>query len=194
MMATQLKHQSVINGEKYDQVLHRVSFPINMRLLGDSREYREVIYQIKRNMIQAFYNKYSDYDDIQGISGPNMGIPLNIIAIRIRKKDNEFMEGLPDAISNNEWTHPILFMLNPDIVAKSTKTYATKSNCGSLLLANPVEVYRYEWIRVFFFDLNGGQYQLKFERPIAATIQHEIDHLNGLLILDKQAKEKTNDT
>jgi peptide deformylase len=190
-----LKDYSVLNGEKNDQVLHGRSFEVNMRLLNTSPDYLQIMLAITDTMQEAFNRSYEDYNDVQGISGPNVGIPLRIIGLRIRKKENnKFVEGLPVQLMDDNRFTRVLFMLNPEIVAKSSKTYTTKSNCGSLILKDPVEVERHEWVRVFFFDFTGGQHQFKFKKPIAATIQHEIDHLDGVLILDKQIKEKANDS
>jgi len=188
-----LKNYSVLDGEKGDQVLHEKSCAVNLRLLQEGDDYREVIFGIKRGMIRAFNRKYSDYNEIQGISGPNIGIPLRIIAIRIRKKNGDFIDGLPEELSKNRRTKPILFMLNPKISVKSEKIYSIKSNCGSLMLKDPIKVCRHEHIEMVYWDLKGYMHLNGFDKPAAATIQHEIDHLNGLTILDRQVKTEEND-
>jgi peptide deformylase len=139
-------------------------------------------------MIRAFNRKYSDYDDVQGISGPNIGIPLSIIAVKIRKKNGDFIDGLPEELSKNRRTKPILFMLNPKISVKSEKIYSTKSNCGSLMLKNPIKVYRHEHIEVVYWDLKGYMHLNGFDKPVAATIQHEVDHINGILITERRRR------
>ena len=46
-------------------------------------------------------------------------------------------------------------------------------------------VKRYETIVVRYFDREGDEYELEADDYFARAIQHEIDHLNGILFIDK---------
>lgn len=181
-----LKNYSVQNGEKDDKVLHSKSCNVNMRLLKHSSYYREVINAILGTMKEIFYLKCNDYGAIQGISGPNLGIPLRIIMLRMRReKDGKHINGLPDKLALDSELPALLCMLNPRITSKSSEKYTAKSNCGALLFKTPINIERFEWVQVSFFDVGGRLCKYRFHKPIAATIQHEIDHLNGILITER---------
>lgn len=175
--------------EKQSQVLHGNSFEVNMRLLKSSAKYRSIINKILKVMRTFFYEKFDDYDDAKGISGPNIGIPLRIVGARIRKPCGDFVEGLPGILKENKATDPILFMINPKISEPVGKFYQAKTNCGSVLLKDPIEISRPNSITVSYNTIDGAWVLCIFERPIASTIQHEIDHINGITILDRKRKE-----
>ncbi|WP_125770770.1 peptide deformylase [Companilactobacillus furfuricola] len=70
-------------------------------------------------------------------------------------------------------------MINPKIVNK-TKPYDVKEGC--LSLTGERETTRYEEIEVSFEDMNFKRHTQKFNGFVAEIIQHEIDHLAGILI------------
>jgi peptide deformylase len=185
-----LKDHSVqLSEAEYNDVLTRPSCKVNLSLMQTSRDYRTMIYGIKAVMINAFHKKYSDYEPLHGISGPNIGIPLQILGFKTKDKTGKLIEGMPKAFEDNPESVPdIMFMLNPVVLAESFSTYTAESNCGALLLYKPIKVKRYSWVNVEYtnFDLETTFHI--FGKPVAATIQHEIDHLNGLTILDRQVK------
>ena len=52
------------------------------------------------------------------------------------------------------------------------------------------DVSRPDWIKLRFTDIKGKEQQIKAEGLLAACIQHEIDHLNGILFIDHISKLK----
>lgn len=153
--------------------LHRKLFAVNMRLFGTSKWYRKHIIGVLNYMQWAMQQKWKDYQSnpnasggTYGISGANLGIPYNIIGYHL----------------NNEYR----FMLNPVIVDKSTTMTETKSNCGSIKYKEKIPVKRHTWINVEFYDHEGKKHKERFTgKQGSYTIQHEIDHSNGVLILDR---------
>lgn len=73
-----------------------------------------------------------------------------------------------------------LVMLNPEIVKKSAKQY--KASEGCLSLDGEREATRYDWIEVKYRDMDFKKVRQKFSGYAAQIIQHEIDHLNGIVI------------
>ena len=109
--------------------------------------------------------EYENYPKLAGLSGANIGIPFNIIAV---SKNDE-----------------IICMLNPSIVKMSKQTRIVSSNCGSLNLREKISVSRREWVDVSYYDIFGRHNQERFTIANGgATIQHEIDHNRGVLIID----------
>ena len=70
-------------------------------------------------------------------------------------------------------------MINPVIVRKS-KEYKTEEGC--LSLDGERECTRYEKIEVEYYDQNWQKKRNKYTVFTAQIIQHEIDHLNGIII------------
>lgn len=70
-------------------------------------------------------------------------------------------------------------MYNPQITAKA-KPYKTSEGCLSLSGQRPVT--RYDQITVKYYDQNWVQRSFPCTGIVAETIQHEVDHLSGILI------------
>jgi len=87
------------------------------------------------------------------------------------------------AKTDGEWG----FFANPVIVRTSNETIKGGEGCLSIPNAQ-YEVFRHDWIEVDYEDGQGRSCSKKFEGLNAVIIQHEIDHLNGILISDKGEK------
>lgn len=75
--------------------------------------------------------------------------------------------------------------INPEIIKISKKTEAMEEGCLSL----PgifVSVKRAKSLKIKALDENGKEFKLKAKDLLARVIQHETDHLNGILIIDKK--------
>jgi len=71
-------------------------------------------------------------------------------------------------------------MINPVITSKQ-KPYQTEEGCLSFL-GGPRKCRRFEEIEVSFQDINFMPHKQKYSGYTAQIIQHEVDHLNGILI------------
>ncbi len=74
-------------------------------------------------------------------------------------------------------------MINPEIIKKSDRHCAFKEGCLSVP-GERVEVDRIADITVKYLDEFGAQKTLEASEILAVCIQHEIDHLDGKLLLD----------
>lgn len=74
----------------------------------------------------------------------------------------------------------VLLMFNPQILKKSAKSYKTQEGC--LSLEGQRDTVRYESIEVSYRDMEWRKQKEKFSGWVAQVIQHEIDHLNGIII------------
>ncbi len=75
--------------------------------------------------------------------------------------------------------------VNPEIVKKSKETEIIEEGCLSL----PgiwLKIKRSKWLEVRYLDKEGKIAKIKAEGLLARVLQHEIDHLNGILIIDKK--------
>jgi peptide deformylase len=74
--------------------------------------------------------------------------------------------------------------INPEIIKISNKT--EKSEEGCLSLPNVfLKIKRAKSLKIKAIDERGKEFKLKAKGLLAHAIQHELDHLNGVLILDK---------
>lgn len=82
-------------------------------------------------------------------------------------------------------------MANPEIIWRTPKTAIGEEGCLSLP-EHFGEVTRPEGVRVRYIDENGEQRELEARGLLAKCIQHEIDHLDGVLFVDHLSSLKRN--
>ena len=87
---------------------------------------------------------------------------------------------------------PRLFkMINPEIKTKTEIKTKIEEGCLSIPGFN-AEVERYAEITVNFLDTDGKKNEINFNGLEAICIQHEVDHLNGILFIDHLTRLKKN--
>ena len=91
--------------------------------------------------------------------------------------------------SRDEETNELWQMINPIIIQSSEESSTFEEGCLSIPGHNS-EVSRPNWVELRFTDINGKEQQIKAEGLLAACVQHEIDHLNGILFIDHISKLK----
>lgn len=82
-------------------------------------------------------------------------------------------------------------LVNPRIVAVSAQTWQPWDACLSFSLAFFCQVVRHEWADVEYSDLDGGSHRLHADSDVAELLQHEIDHLDGFLAVDRMTDVRT---
>ena len=99
----------------------------------------------------------------RGLAAPQIGAPLRLIYIEMSQPS---------------------FLINPEIVEIGTEDFLVWDDCFSIphLLVRVQRAYR---IEVSYQDLSGRIHTLDAEGPIAELLQHEIDHLEGVLTVDR---------
>jgi len=110
-----------------------------------------------------------------GIAAPQVGILKRIVIVENNKLDEE---GNPvnGAI-------PLTILVNPEIVKYSSKKCDFEEGCFSVPLYRG-DVTRPMKIRVNAIDPKGRKVQLNASGLLARVLQHEIDHLDGILFTD----------
>ena len=109
-----------------------------------------------------------------GLAAVQVGILKRIIVIDISK--------------DKEKKSP-LFLINPEIISKSKKTSVYEEGCLSLP-GHFAEIERPAECQIKFVDYNGKEKELMANGLLATCIQHEVDHLNGVLFIDYLSKLK----
>ena len=109
-----------------------------------------------------------------GLAAIQIGIPKRIIVIDLSK--------------DGEKKNPFYFV-NPIILDKSKKDASYEEGC--LSVPNQfAEISRPDTCKVKFLDYNGNEKILEAEGLLATCIQHEMDHLEGILFIDYLSKLK----
>lgn len=111
-----------------------------------------------------------------GLAGIQIGVPKRIITIDLTKN-------IDDAIIK-----PLqITIINPVIIGHSERKECDLEGCLSVP-GEQGEVERYFWIEIEGRTLNGEIYKRRLYDLAARVVQHEIDHLNGVLFVDKLKK------
>ena len=109
-----------------------------------------------------------------GLAAVQIGILKRLIVIDISKE--------------NEKKNP-LFLINPKIIKKSKETSLYEEGCLSLP-GHFAEIERPAECSLDYIDFDGKKKNLKAKGLLATCIQHEIDHLDGVLFIDYLSKIK----
>ena len=110
-----------------------------------------------------------------GLAAIQIGVPKRVIVIDL---------------SRDEKKNPLYFV-NPKIIKKSDTDSTYEEGCLSVP-GQFAEVDRPDKCHVSFLDYNGKKQELKAEGLLATCIQHEMDHLEGILFIDYLSKLKKN--
>jgi len=109
-----------------------------------------------------------------GLAAIQIGEPKRIIVIDLSKKD--------------EPRNP-MFFINPEIIEKSTTNLTYEEGCLSVP-GQFAEIDRADKCHIKYLDYYGEPKEIKTEGMLATCIQHEIDHLEGILFIDYLSKLK----
>lgn len=83
----------------------------------------------------------------------------------------------------------VYHMVNPEIVERSRDKITFEESCLSVP-EYYVDVDRARRVRVRWLDGDGGQHEAWFEDFPAVVLQHELDHLDGVTLLDRSSRLK----
>jgi peptide deformylase len=109
-----------------------------------------------------------------GLAAIQVGIPLRVIVIDLAGEDEEPAP---------------LYLVNPEILDPSEETTVYEEGCLSVPEFFE-EVERPARCRVRYLDYHGAKQELDAEGLIATCIQHEMDHLEGVLFIDHISRLK----
>ena len=109
-----------------------------------------------------------------GLAAIQVGVPKRVIVLDMARKD--------------EPKNPMYF-INPEIISKSKDSLAYEEGCLSVP-GQFAEITRSSNCYIKYLDYYGQPQELKTEGLLATCIQHEIDHLEGILFIDYLSKLK----
>lgn len=123
------------------------------------------------------------YDSIGvGLAAPQVGISKRILVIDAEQDEDE---------NGNRVKGRPQFFINPEIVWKSEEKICGEEGCLSVP-GQRAEVERFEKIRIHYLDYNGKEQEILADEFLAIVLQHEMDHLDGILYIDRISRLKRN--
>lgn len=151
-----------------DKILREKAKPVT--------EFNEELKELANNMAETMRAA-----DGLGIAGPQVGVSLRIFVIDFGYLDFVKAEESGEKPKSAEF-RPVAF-INPEITEKEGNiTYG--EGCLSVPRYN-ADVERAETIVCKYFDVEGNPQEIRVSGLAAVAIQHENDHLDGVLFIDK---------
>ena len=109
-----------------------------------------------------------------GLAAIQVGVPKRVIVLDIDSKEGP--------------KNP-MFFVNPEIIKKSDNNSTYEEGCLSVP-GQFAEIDRPDKCHIKYLDYHGQQKEIKAEGMLATCIQHEMDHLEGILFIDYLSKLK----
>lgn len=109
-----------------------------------------------------------------GLAAPQVGVSKRIVVI--------------DAAHDDEEAQP-LYLVNPEIVWRSEEKKICEEGCLSVPEMR-AEVERPDSVKITYLDYNGKECEMLAEDFLAVVVQHELDHLDGILYIDRISRLK----
>lgn len=162
--------------DESNKVIHQkssdVTFPLKeetKKLINDALDYLEM------SQIEEYSEKY-DLRPGMGLSFVQLGLLERIFVVSEDLGDNKF----------NRYV-----VVNPKVVSQSAEMIYVSEGEGCLSVNRDVEgiVPRHARITVDAFDENGKEFTIRVREDMAVAFQHELDHLDGILFVDKIDKK-----
>jgi peptide deformylase len=129
----------------------------------------EEVRRLAQDMLETMY----DAPGI-GLAANQIGVPQRLVVIDVARKDEE--------------RQPVV-LVNPEIVWRSEETATYEEGCLSIPDYYE-EVERPARVKFRYSTLDGKTIEQEAEGILATCVQHEIDHLDGVLFIDHLSRLK----
>ena len=130
------------------------------------------VQKILDDMLETMY-----VDKGVGLAAPQVGSDKRVIVIDTNPSDEDLSARRP------------MYLVNPEIIWKSEETVMFCEGCLSLPNQS-ADVERHEKVRVRYLDYSGKEQEILADDFLAIVLQHEIDHLDGILYIDHLSRLK----
>lgn len=111
-----------------------------------------------------------------GIAAPQVDVSKRMIAVHVPSDDPEETEPEFSGI-----------LINPKIISHSVQQTCLSEGEGCLSVDREIPGYvpRHKRLRIEYFDIEGNKQKKRLRDFPAIVVQHEIDHLNGVMFFDR---------
>ena len=129
-----------------------------------------------------------------GLAAIQLGVPLRVLVIDLQPEDEDAEPEECTAHGGHSHSHQPLrkeprIFINPEIFDSSEETSIYNEGCLSVPEIY-AEVERPSRIRARWQDLDGKSHEAEIDGMLATCLQHEMDHLEGLVFLDRISRLK----
>lgn len=143
-------------------------------------EFNDELKVLCKNMLYTMYHAPGI-----GLAAPQIGVSKRIFVLDVDYSREETSEGSGEFVLDN--FNPMIF-INPKFIYEVGETTYQE---GCLSLPGVYEdVKRFENIKIEYQDTDGNTHQLDADELLAICIQHENDHLNGIVFIDRLSSLK----
>ncbi len=135
-------------------------------------EFNDELKQLLDDMLETMYLEAG-----VGLAAPQVGITRRIVVIDVERDEDGNKPGNP------------IKMVNPEIVWRSEEIVCGQEGCLSVP-GQHADVERNAEVRVSFYTPEGEKVELLADGLLAIAVQHELDHLDGILYIDRISRLK----
>lgn len=140
--------------------------------------------QFAKDMLETMYS----FSGI-GLAAAQVNRQIRLLVLDTRPRENGRYK-TEDMTELEQKVPQPMVLFNPEIIDKAGKTTFDE---GCLSVPTYFEtVERFDWIRVKALDINGKPIEFETDGLLSICIQHEIDHLDGKLFIDRLSPIKAN--
>lgn len=162
--------------DEKDKRLRQISKDVTFPLSKDEKQtIKDAMDNLRYSQIEEYAKKYNLRAG-WGLSAIQLGIAKRWFIIVEEQKDGSFKE---------------YFFANPKIISNSEEKIYVEQGEGCLSVNREVIgiIPRYARVTIEAQDMEGNKFTLRLREDLAICVQHEIDHLDGILFIDKIDKK-----
>jgi peptide deformylase len=153
--------------------------PILIQKAKEVTAFDETLDELRQNMICTMYKANGI-----GLAGPQVGLSTRVLVVDLQRKPEDEGKVEFDGLSRSESSIFPLFVANPILEPVGGLMKSDKEGC--LSIPNQIgDVERFVEVKVEFQDTKGDWHILRCDNLLARCFQHEIDHLEGILFVEK---------
>ncbi|MEL4308714.1 peptide deformylase [Joostella sp. CR20] len=155
--------------------------PVLRKVAKDIPQEYPKLDELIENMFETMYNAYG-----VGLAAPQIGLPIRLFVIDATAfaDDDELSQEEKDVLTGLKKV-----FVNPKILEETGEEWAFNEGCLSIPDIRE-DVSRKEKIKIEYFDADFNKYVEEFDGLAARVIQHEYDHIEGVLFTDKLSSLK----
>ncbi len=162
--------------DEFDKTLRKKSMEVKFPLSDeDKKTINDIITYLTMSQIKKYYEEYNLRPGM-GLAFIQLGIPKDIFVI-VEEIDEEKFENY--------------VIINPKMISHSEELIYVGEGEGCLSVNRDVVgiVPRFARMRISYQDIDGNNCEIRVREDISVAFQHEMDHLNGILFVDKIDKK-----
>lgn len=149
------------------RTIHKIGDPVLRRKAKKVEKVTKDIQKLIDDMIETMHAAHG-----MGLAAPQVGVSQRVAVVEVEKSDDVPGSGT------------VYALVNPEVIRQSEETWRNQEGCLSIPGWRG-EVERPQRVTVKALDRSGNRVKLDVESWVARAFLHEIDHLDGVMFIDK---------